>query len=247
MILRAYVMKASGDALLGRSYEDKESAKRAEKLPPHVRSCLTLFHTGRSTELENAYTLEQGDLVWRYVFFESFAVIFLSTLDDSHAELERRMISIGKSVAQSYGRVIETWNGDMDDIEEMGDLIDRFVLMDMALPGKRTMTRIEKLVNKTLENSEVSYVGIFDAQGTMISGNVPDTHITQIQTLLEGGTVRHTVEMVPTELKLRQHRLHMLTVQSLTVVVGTFRADSRVRAIGIVADVAQTLTDIISK
>ncbi len=244
MILRAYIMKSDGESLLARNYE--EGVDTADPMPSHIRSCVQLFQSRDSTSIEQAYTLEQGESIWIYVFYENFAVIVLGTKDEPLPEISKRMLTIGRTIARSYGQVIEFWNGDMSDIQGIEDQVDRFITMNMDSPEEMTEESLEALVTKKLEEHQVSYIGIFDAQGEILGGNVPDSHVSYIQEEIGRGLVTSSVGLVPTEMKIRQHRVQIISVHTLTVAVGQYRADSRVRAIGATSDIAKSLDDLLS-
>ena len=246
MIHRAYIMKSDGEQLLARTYDNHEKASKAEPMPPHVRSCVLLFNSRNSTNLENVYSLEQGDKVWNYVFYENFAVVILATKDEVQYELGKRMLTIGRSIARTFGHVIEFWNGDMSDIEGIEHQVDRFVLMDMDSSDTISKDQLEALVTSILEEHQVSYVGVFDEQGEMLCGNVPEIHISYIRDEISRGLVSTSVGLVPTEIKIRDHRVHVLSVQSLTVAVGTNQTDSKVQAIGATSEIAKSLDDLLS-
>ncbi len=244
MILRAYIMKNDGEQLLARSYESEEGAEKADPMPAHVRSCVLLFHSRESTTLEQAYTLEQCDTIWTYVFYENFAVIILASEKESQLEISKRMLTIGRAIARTFGQVIEFWCGDMSDIEGIEELVDSIITMSLDAPKSITPEDIEILVTKTLETHQVAYAGIFDAQGEMLGGNVPESHISYIQEEIGRGLVSASVGLMPTEIKFRQHRIHILSVYSLTVAVGTYRADSRIKAVGATSEIAKSLDDL---
>ena len=246
MIHRAYIMKSDGEQLLSRSYEENDNATKAELMPAHVRSCVLLFHSRDSTNLEQAYSLEQGDIIWTYVFYENFAVIILATKDEIPSELSKRMLTIGRSIARSYGHVIECWNGDMSDIEGIEKQVDSIITMSLDHPDEITKDQLDALITETLEHYQVAYVGVFDAQGNMLAGNVPIAHISYIQDEISKGLVTSSVGIVPTELKIRQHRVHILSVHSLTVAVGTYRADNRINAMDATSAIANSLGDLLS-
>ncbi|MCK4484774.1 MAG: hypothetical protein KAU89_08110, partial [Candidatus Thorarchaeota archaeon] len=149
-------------------------------MPPHIRACVTLFGSRESTAHGRAYTLEQDDLVWVYLFFEMFAVVVLTTKGENIPRLQKRMLSLGKAFSKSYGYIIASWSGDMGDIEGVGALVERYMQLDLDL-GTDIQSKIESLVNTILENYDVAYAGVFDAGGDLLSGDIPDSHIQSIQ------------------------------------------------------------------
>ena len=198
MIHRAYIMKSDGEQLLARTYDEHDNVVKAEPMPVHVRSCVLLFHSRDSTNLEQAYSLEQEDAIWTYVFYENFAVVILASKDEIPSELSKKMLTIGRSIARSYGYVIEYWNGDMSDIEGIEKQVDSIVFMSMDHPNDITNDQLDSLITKTLETYQVAYVGVFDAQGDMLAGNVPKAHISYIQDEISKGLVTASVGIVPT-------------------------------------------------
>jgi predicted acyltransferase len=63
---------------------EHDASEHTTSMPPHVRACVTLFSSRESTAHGRAYTLEQDDLVWVYMFFEMFAVVVLTTKGEGH-------------------------------------------------------------------------------------------------------------------------------------------------------------------
>ncbi|NOR39215.1 MAG: hypothetical protein GQ580_06485 [Candidatus Thorarchaeota archaeon] len=221
------------------SFEDDVS-EHITSMPPHIRACVTLFGSRESTAHDRAYTLEQDDLVWVYVFFEMFAVVVSTTPDEDIPPLRKRMFSLGKAFAKSYGHIIASWSGDMGDIEGVDTLVEQYMRLNLDL-GSDILSKIESLVNTILENYAVAYAGVFDAGGTLLSGDIPDSHIQRIQDEISVAGIDSGVELMPHALEIQGHSVQMLRVSSLSIAVAAYRDESRMAATKAVSEIAQAL------
>ncbi|MHA2161904.1 MAG: hypothetical protein ACXABF_05745 [Candidatus Thorarchaeota archaeon] len=242
MILRAYILKSNGDPLYSTSYS-KSDSDDIETIPPHVRACVILFRSRDSTQHGQMYTLEQEDNMWVYLFSETLAVVLLTSLDEDTTHLQKRMLSLSEALAENYGAVITSWSGSMASIEGLDDLVKSYVTFDLSLPSKRLMSKIEKLINIALEDKNVAYAGVFDASGEMLRGNVPESHIEKIHSEIARGVIKPVVDIVPTAMSIRGYDVQMFKVQSLTVAVAAYRESSKLDAVKVAGEIAQSLED----
>jgi len=240
VILRVFLLRRDvGEHLYGMSFEHDVS-EHITSMPPHIRACVTLFGSRESTAHDRAYTLEQDDLVWVYVFFEMFAVVVSTTKDEDIPPLRKRMFSLGRDFAKSYGHIIASWSGDMGDIEGVDALVERYMRLNLDI-GSDILSKIENLVTKILENYDVAYAGVFDAGGDLLSGDIPDSHIQSIQDEISGAGMNSGVEIMPHAVEIQGHSVQMLRVSSLSIAVAAYRNESRMAAAKAVSEIAQAL------
>jgi hypothetical protein len=240
VIQRVFLLRRDvGEHLCGMSFEHDVS-EHITSMPPHVRACVTLFSSRESTAHGRAYTLEQDDLVWVYMFFEMFAVVVLTTKGENIPRLQKRMLSLGKAFSKSYGYLIASWSGDMGDIEGVGELVERYTRLDLDL-GTDILSKIESLVHAILESYDVAYVGVFDAGGDLISGDIPDIHVQSIQDEISVVGINSGVEIMPHAIDIQGHSVQMLRVSSLSIAVAAYRDESRMAAAKAVSEIAQAL------
>ena len=219
---------------------EHDVSEHITSMPPHIRACVTLFGSRESTAHDRAYTLEQDDLVWVYVFFEMFAVVVSTTKDEDIPPLRKRMFSLGRDFAKSYGHIIASWSGDMGDIEGVDALVERYMRLNLDI-GSDILSKIENLVTKILENYDVAYAGVFDAGGDLLSGDIPDSHIQSIQDEISGAGMNSGVEIMPHAVEIQGHSVQMLRVSSLSIAVAAYRNESRMAAAKAVSEIAQAL------
>ncbi len=219
---------------------EHDVSEHITSMPPHIRACVTLFGSRESTAHDRAYKLEQDDLIWVYVFFEMFAVVVSTTEDEDIPRLRKRMFSLGKAFAKSYGHIIASWSGDMGDIEGVDTLVERYMRLDLDL-GSDILSKIESLVNTILENYDVAYAGVFDAGGDLLSGDIPDSHIQSIQDEISVAGINSGVELMPHAVEIQGHSVQMLRVSSLSIAVAAYRDESRMAAAKAVSEIAQAL------
>jgi len=240
VILRVFLLRRDvGEHLYGTSFEHDVS-EHTTSMPSHVRACVTLFGSRESTAHDRAYTLEQDDLVWVCMFFEMFAIVVSTTKGEDIPRLRKRMFSLGKAFAKSYGYIIASWSGDMGDIEGVDALVERYMHFEPDL-GNEILLNIESLVNTILENYDVAYAGVFDAGGNLLSGDIPDSHIQSIQDEISVAGVNFGVELMPHAIDIQGHSVQMLRVSSLSIAVAAYRDESRMAAAKAVSEIAQAL------
>ena len=243
MILRAYVIRANGDTLFVANYEDDGYSGDDDRLPPYVRACVTLFHSRDSTAHGAPYSLEQGDLTWAYSFFESFAVVLMITSDAEMSSIRRRMVSLGHEIARSYSSVITSWNGSIGEIYEVNELVDKYMRLDLTQPSESMLSEIQHIVDKALEEYDIAFAGVLDATGAMITGNIPETHLSYIQTKIVDGAIKSSVDIVPSAVEIRGYNIQLLKVQSLTVATASHRDGNRVIATQAASEIGQFLDE----
>jgi hypothetical protein len=219
---------------------EHDVSEHITSMPPHIRACVTLFGSRESTAHDRAYTLEQDNLVWVYVFFEMFAVVVSTTKGEAIPRLRKRMFSLGKAFANSYGHLIASWSGDMGDIEGVDTLVEQYMRLNLDL-GSDILSKIESLVTNILENYDVAYAGVFDAGGDLLSGDIPDSHIQSIQDEISVAGINSGVELMPHAVEIQGHSVQMLRVSSLSIAVAAYRNESRMAAAKAVSEIAQAL------
>ncbi len=241
MILRVYIMKSpSGEPIYGRSYDDSDPIGESS-LPSHVRACATLFHSSSGTSRDRVYTLEQSGALWSYVFFENFAVILFTTLDENEVGLKKMMMSLGRAISNQFGDLILSWSGNIGEFEGMDSLVDRYVRIDLGHPPDAILDEAEKIMNLALEDHEIAYVGILDARGVLLRGNIPENHLSGIEVEMANGQIRPKADMIPTGVEIMGYSVQLLKVRSLTVAVAAHRDESKLAAIKVVSEIADDL------
>ena len=240
MLRSLYIVKSDGDPLYGRSFEE-ESVVDLKSLPLYVRNSAALFHSRSSTSSERVYMLEYEESVWSYAFFHSFVLVALSDKSENSADLKNVMLSLGRSIAHRFGDMITSWSGSMSEIVDIDDLIDQYISVNLGPPSKKLLKKIEKQVNKALLKPEIAFVGVFNANGKMIQGNVPETHLFRIEVEVSQGSIKPVMDIVPTSVNSGDYKLQMLRVNSLTVVVASQATESTLRAVAVVGEIAHSL------
>jgi hypothetical protein len=243
MIRNLYIVKSDGDPLYSRSFEE-DNAADMNALPLFVRNSVTLFHSRSSTSSERVYTLEHEDSVWAYVFFDSFVVVSLSSKDIKMNDLKNVMLSIGRHLALKFGDMITSWSGSMSEIIDIDELIDQYLSVNLGPPSKKLQKKIERLIHKTLLKPEIAFAGIFDSNGKLIEGNIPETHLFRIEVEISHGSITPVMDIVPTSVNSGDYKLQMLRVNSLTVVAASQENESTMRAVAVVSEIANKLYDL---
>ena len=245
MIRCVYIVKKGGEPIYGRSLED-DACLDLNSLPTYVRNSVVMMHNSASTSPERVYTLDTNDRIWAYSFLHSFALVSMSSKDQSISQLKNIMMSLGRAIVHQFGDVIESWSGSMSDIVDVNELIDNYVALDLNRPSSKIMNVIERLVNKALKKPEIAFVGVFDSEGDIVSGNVPDLYLFRIQVEISQCVVKPVMDIVPSVIKAGDHTLQMLMVNSLTVVVAPQPGESNLQAVSVVGDIANTLSEKMS-
>ncbi|MBD3405653.1 MAG: hypothetical protein GF411_05925 [Candidatus Lokiarchaeota archaeon] len=246
MISEIYVLRDGTERIYARRIEDGSPVEDI-MVPGNVTACSTLFRSRPSTMLERPYHLGQNGMVYFFVFYESFSLVLGAKKDCDMGTVRKKAISLGTSIAKGFGELLRVWNGDIGEIAEIDVLVSRYLRFDLTLPDPATQDVIISLVNETLENHQVAYVGIFDAKARMISGNVPANHMKRIAREITTGTVKPSADIVPTTIKVRGYLVQLLKVRSMTVAVAGYKESGRLGAVQAIGELAHALNDTLSK
>ncbi len=240
MIRSIYMVKNNGDPLYGHSIDADESIDLAS-LPLLVRNSVVMMQSSSSTSSDRVYLLEMGDNVWAYSFVQSFALVSMSSKDQSISQLKNIMISLGRAIAFEYGEIIDTWSGSMSEIVDLNILIDKYVSLDLNRPSSKILKLIERLLNKALKQPEIAFAGVFDSEGELLRGNVPEVYLFRIQVEITQGVIKPIMDIAPSTISAGDHILQMLKVNSLTIVVAPQPSESNLQAVSLVGEIAHKL------
>ena len=244
MIFRAYLVKSNGDIVYGKSYEPGCETE-IPLIPVHVRACVTLFQSSNSTLLERPYTLDNNSERWAYMFFESFALVLLTSPDADLPRLNSLMLPLGKAIAMSYGAIIGSWTGNIGEFADLDPLFKRYIDVDMSQPSDKIMHKIEKLVDTALEDPDIAYVGIIDTSGKMLHGNIPESLLLEIRKEMQEDGIKPDLGVVPKRLQIREYALQLFRVNSLLVAVASSEDGSRMAAVKVAGDIAHSLSKVL--
>ncbi|MHA2072843.1 MAG: hypothetical protein ACW985_13790 [Candidatus Thorarchaeota archaeon] len=129
----------------------------------------------------------------------------------------------------------------------MDSLVDRYVRIDLEHPPDAVLDKTEKMMNSVLEDHEIAYVGLLDARGELLRGNIPENHLSGIEAeMMADGEIRPVADMVPTGVEIMGYSVQLLKVKSLTVAVAAHRDESRLVAIKAVSEIADDLNKAMS-
>jgi hypothetical protein len=181
------------------------------------------------------------DSIWAYSFFHSFALVSMASKDQSISQLKNIMISLGRAIEHQYREIIETWSGNMSDIVDVNTLIDNYVALDLNRPSKKILKLIERLVHKALKQPEIAFAGVFDSEGELLHGNVPEVYFFRIQVEIAQGVIKPIMDIAPSTISAGNHVLQMLKVNALTVVVASQPSESNLHAVSLVSEIAHKL------
>jgi hypothetical protein len=120
------------------------------------------------------------------------------------------------------------------------------LLIDLELPSDAILDGAYKLMNNALEDHEIAYVGLLDARGNLLRGNIPENHLSGIEAEMANGEIRPVADMVPTEVEIMGYSVQLLKVRSLTVAVAAHRDESKIVAIKAVSEIADGLNSAMS-
>ena len=129
----------------------------------------------------------------------------------------------------------------MSDIADINALIDNYLSVSLDLPSTKILKLIERLVNKELKKPEIAFAGVFDAEGNLLKGNVPEVYIFRIQVEISQGVITPVIDIAPSAVNSGDHVIQMLKVHSLTVVVASQPTESNLRAVSAVSEIANSL------
>jgi hypothetical protein len=239
------MVRNDGEPLYGRSIAD-DVCIDPNMLPSLVRNSVAMLQSSSSTTPDRVYTLEMDDCIWAYAFYHTFALVSLASKDQSISQLKNIMSSLGRTIAHEYSELIETWSGSMSDIVDVNTLIDNYVSLDLSQPSSKILKVIDRLVNKALKRPEIAIVGVFDSEGEMLRGNVPEVYLFRIQVEISQGLIKPVMDIVPSTINSGDHVLQMLKVHSLTVVVASQPGESNLHAVSTVGEIAHTLNEKMS-
>lgn len=245
MIRCVYIVKKDGSPVYGRSFED-DACLDLNTIPSYVRSAVVMMQSSSGTSSDRVYTLEVNDGVWAYSFFHSFVLISLASKDQSFSQLKNKISSLGRAIAYQFGEIIESWSGSMNDIVDVNALIDNYMALDLNRPSSKILKVIDSLVNKALKQPEIAFVGIFDSEGEMISGTVPDLYMFRIQVEISQGVIKPIMDIVPSTINAGDHTLQMFNVSSLTVVVASQPGESNLYAVSTAGEIAYAINEKMS-
>ncbi|MFW9806527.1 MAG: hypothetical protein ACFFFK_07345 [Candidatus Thorarchaeota archaeon] len=245
MIRCVYMVNKDGDSLYRRSFEE-DACIDPDSLPSYVRNSVIMMQSSSSTSSDRVYTLEMEDCIWSYMFYSTFALVSLSSKDQHLTKLKNLMQSLGHALDHEYGNLIDSWNGSMSDIADITALIDDYLSVSFDKPSAKILKRIEQIVDKTLKQPEIAFVGVFDSEGNLIRGNVPDVYLFRIQVEISQGVITPIMDITPSEVKSGDHVLQMLKVYSLTVVVASQPHESNLNAVSTVSEIAHSLYEKMS-
>ena len=245
MIHCVYMVRNDGEPLYGRSIED-DVCIDANMLPSLVRNSVAMMQSTTSTSADRVYILEMDDCFWAYSFFHTFALVSLASKDQSISQLKNIMSSLGQAIAHEYGEIIDTWSGSMSDIVDVNKLIDNYVALDLNQPSSKILKVIDRLVTKALKQPEIAIVGVFDSEGEILRGNVPEVYLFRIQIEISQGVIKPVMDIAPSTISSGDHVLQMLKVHSLTVVVAVQPGESNLHAVSTVGEIAHALNEKLS-
>jgi hypothetical protein len=242
MITRAFIVASTGEVVYSKSYTNDEVSK-SETLPDFIDTIITLYRNSESTRMEHSYFHEREDHIWAFVFFNQFVVVLETSKDEHKTSTTRRIISMGKAIASNFGE-LRDMKLKSDSFDEIAD---RYVKMDFTIITESLLAVMELLTYNALEKYNISYAGVFDAQGRQIKGNAPDNHARKIGSQISQGTLKSSVDIVPLTQLIDGHEVQLLKVHYLTVVAAPYRDSSRLPATRAVSEMADSLRDVITK
>lgn len=244
LIEGTFVIRSDGEVLYSVMFGENGHARKAQ-LPSHVQACVALFTSRDSTSIGQPYILEQNENQWVYVFFESFTILVLATQDEEVTALSRKMVALGRHIAQNYGKIIGIWHGSISYIEGIDSLVNRYINSDFSPSDAELAPRIEQLLDSALENSALAYAGIIDAGGKMLAGNIPENHLTRIREELVRESVTPSADIVPTSYDILGYAVQVLRIQSLAVIGAPHKDGSKIGATTTVSEIAQSLSELL--
>ncbi len=245
MIKRAYVARHNGEPIFGRKYTSEEIEDDMQ-IPPSIRASIILLASARGTMLGSPYVIEQDDAIWVLCFFESFVVVLEADPNEKVDWLKRRALSLGRRILREFSFSVTAWPGEGSDIAGFADTIDLFARLNPAISVEKILKQVESTVNRVLVDYPVAYVGVFDAAGEMIGGNVPEDHIKIIRQEILGDSIRTSMDLVPTVVDVKGYEVHTIRVSMLTVVAAGYQEESKMAAVRAVGDLAQSIQNVLT-
>lgn len=245
MIRCVHIVKSDGEPLYRRSYEDSPNSEFSI-VPSFVRNSVVLFASRPSTSSERVYLLEHDCDVWTYAFFRDFALVVLSEIEQPVIPLKSVVLSLGRAIVHQYGEMIRTWGGSMAEVVDLNAMCDRYVGVDMGPADSNLAGTVHKMVDSVLGRPEIAFVGVFDSEGTMVGGNVPESHLFRIEVEIAQGVIAPVVDIAPTTISSGDTKIQMLRVNSFTVVAASQLGENPLHAIGAVSELAYSLDEALS-
>ncbi|MBS3795584.1 MAG: hypothetical protein KGY80_11835 [Candidatus Thorarchaeota archaeon] len=241
-VARAYVIRSNRELAYTRVLNDEDS-NLDSSLPSRVNAGVTLLSSSHSVKKQRTYFLEENGNLWAYAIFSEFAVVALTHNPDDKAQLKQRLVSLGKAFRKSYQDVLDKFSDEIPQMEEIDRVIDRYLLAESKHSSERVIGCARDVVDEALENYEVAYIGIFDAKGKMVYGNVPESHALRIQDKIVNTGFKLNPDMVPTSVEVHKYDVQLFKVGSYSVVAAPYKGGSKMQAVHAVGEITQALKD----
>ncbi len=245
MIDCVYVLKDNGDAVYGRSFTEGQ-AIGPESIPPHARACALLLQSSTSARTESSYVLRQNGTLWLYAFFGRFSVVLQSRYTAAQTTLKKLVLSIGHAIVRHYGSTIASWSGDFGDVEGFDSLIESYTSIDLLKTNRHVESRLQETLDRVLESYPVAYAGVLNIVGEMVSGNVPEDHLSHIREEILGETFHLEPDMVPTTLQVFGYDVQVMGVGTYTIAVAPYLGDGIIQAMQAASEIAHAFESLIS-
>lgn len=242
-VVSAYVIRSDGELAYSRVLSDG-GKKLGLSLPNSVTAGVTLLSSSASADKQRTYFLEDGDNLWAYAIFSEFAIVALTRQSNHKAQLKQRLVSLGKAIRKSYGDILDMWAGEIPQMEELNSLVDRYLVVKPTASHEKVVASSRKVLDEALEDYDVAYIGIFDAEGKMVYGNVPESHALRIQEEINNSGFKPNPDMVPTSLNVHKYDVQFFKVGSFSIVSAPYKGGSRMEAVHAVDDIMQALKDV---
>ncbi|MBD3157272.1 MAG: hypothetical protein GF309_00660 [Candidatus Lokiarchaeota archaeon] len=242
-VASAYVIRSNGELAYARVLKEEGNSFDLS-LPSRVTAGVTLLTSSHSVEKQRTYFLEENDKLWAYAIFSEFAVVALTHNPDDKAQLKQRLVSLGKTIRKSYQDVLDKFSGEIPQMDEIDRVIDRYLLVNSKTSSERLIGCTRDFVDEALENYEVAYIGVFDAKGKMVYGNVPKSHALRIQDKIINTGFKPNPDMVPTSLNVNKYNVQFFKVGSFSVVAAPYKGGSKMQAVHAVDEITQALKDV---
>ncbi len=244
MIQCLYIIRSDGEPLYGKSLKD-DTPIDLQRLPHYVINSVALFHSKSSTSSERVYTLQHDDSLWAYAFFHTFTLVALTSMGENPSFLKYLLLSMGRRIAHEYGSVIQSWYSGISELLNVDDIIDQYTSIDLFPLSPEILSRLELLIDTALERPEISFVGIFDSQGKMVRGNVPELHLFRLEVEISQGVIKPIIDIAPTSITSGDYRVQMLRINSLTVAAAALPTESTLNAISVVGEIAHEINELL--
>ncbi|MFO7836957.1 MAG: hypothetical protein R6V83_09890 [Candidatus Thorarchaeota archaeon] len=238
-----YVIRNNGELAYSRVLSDERNNLHFS-LPTCVKTGVTLLSSAASVSEERTYFLQDNGNFWVYALFNEFAVVAVTSETENKAQLKQRLVSLGKAIRKSYGNMIDTWAGEIPQMADLDNLVDRYLLVKPEPLQERVVDCARQVADKALEAYKIAYVGVFDAEGNMVYGNVPESHTQRIQEEISKTGFKPTPDMVPSSLKVNKYDVQFFKGRSYSVVAASYRGGRKMEAVHAVDEIMQALRDV---